>query len=154
MRPFVWQLCMNRIAQLEEELDALKEQKADALTDARLNNEFLGRGFADLQVRLPALHGVSCARAFPRSLAPPHTRSLSFSLVFFGVLTLNWANICHLQSQAIKRVKSELNGIDSPPDHGGSNGAKKPARVLPGSPTANCARRPPPFCLPVASRQL
>jgi len=71
-------------------------------------------------------------------------RSLSFSLVFFGVLTLNWANICHLQSQAIKRVKSELNGIDSPPDHGGSNGAKKPARVLPGSPTANCARRPPP----------
>ena len=71
-------------------------------------------------------------------------RSLSFSLVFFGVLTLNWANICHLQSQAIKRVKSELNGIDSPPDHGGSNGAKKPARVLPSSPTANCARRPPP----------
>ena len=64
-------------------------------------------------------------------------RSLSFSLVFFGVLTLNWANICHLQSQAIKRVKSELNGIDSPPDHGGSNGAKKPARVLPGSPTAS-----------------
>ena len=45
-------LCMNRIAQLEEELDSLKEAKADALTDARLNNEFLGRGFADLQVLL------------------------------------------------------------------------------------------------------
>merc|ERR1719482_1419488 len=45
-------LCMNRIAQLEEELDALKEAKADALTDARLNNEFLGRGFADLQALL------------------------------------------------------------------------------------------------------
>jgi len=45
-------LCMNRIAQLEEELDAIKESKADALTDARLNNEFLGRGFADLQVLL------------------------------------------------------------------------------------------------------
>ena len=47
-------LCMNRIAQLEEELDALKEAKADALTDARLNNEFLGRGFADLQALLEA----------------------------------------------------------------------------------------------------
>lgn len=45
-------LCMNRIAQLEEELDTLKEAKADALTDARLNNEFLGRGFADLQALL------------------------------------------------------------------------------------------------------
>ena len=44
-------LCMNRIAQLEEELDSLKEAKADAMTDARLNNEFLGRGFSDLQVR-------------------------------------------------------------------------------------------------------
>ena len=45
-------LCMNRIAQLEEELDSLKEAKADAMTDARLNNEFLGRGFSDLQVLL------------------------------------------------------------------------------------------------------
>merc|ERR1719311_871231 len=45
-------LCMNRIAQLEEELDSLKESRADAMTDARLNNEFLGRGFADLQVLL------------------------------------------------------------------------------------------------------
>jgi hypothetical protein len=34
----------------DRELDLLKEAKADALTDARLNNEFLGRGFADLQV--------------------------------------------------------------------------------------------------------
>lgn len=30
----------------------LREAKADALTDARLNNEFLGRGFADLQALL------------------------------------------------------------------------------------------------------
>ena len=43
---------MNRIAQLEEELDSLKEAKADQMTDARLNNEFLGRGFSDLQVLL------------------------------------------------------------------------------------------------------
>jgi hypothetical protein len=45
-------LCMNRIAQLEEELDTIKESKADALTDAKLNSEFLGQGFADLQVLL------------------------------------------------------------------------------------------------------
>ena len=45
-------LCMNRIAQLEEELDSIKETKAEAMTDARLNNEFLGRGFSDLQVLL------------------------------------------------------------------------------------------------------
>ena len=40
-------LCMNRIAQLEEELDAIKEAKTEALNEAKLNNEFLGRGFAD-----------------------------------------------------------------------------------------------------------
>lgn len=45
-------LCMNRIAQLEEELDTIKEAKNDSLNDVKLNNEFLGRGFADLQALL------------------------------------------------------------------------------------------------------
>ena len=45
-------LSKNRIAQLEDELDRLKTAKADALTDARLNNEFVGKGFADLQLLL------------------------------------------------------------------------------------------------------
>jgi hypothetical protein len=40
-------LSKNRIAQLEDELDRLKTAKADALTDAKLNNEFVGKGFAD-----------------------------------------------------------------------------------------------------------
>ena len=53
--------------ELEEELDALKEAKADALTDARLNNEFLGRGFADLQARR-SLH----TRLLFTSSPPPH----------------------------------------------------------------------------------
>ena len=42
-------LCMNRIAQLEEEVESIKESKMDALNEAKLNNEFLGRGFSDLQ---------------------------------------------------------------------------------------------------------
>ena len=45
-------LCKNRIAQLEEELEALREEKSEALTEAKLNNEFLSRGFADLSVLL------------------------------------------------------------------------------------------------------
>ena len=35
--------------QLEEEIESIKESKMDALNEAKLNNEFLGRGFADLQ---------------------------------------------------------------------------------------------------------
>ena len=45
-------LSKNRIAQLEDELDRLKTAKADALTEAKLNNEFVGKGFADLQLLL------------------------------------------------------------------------------------------------------
>ena len=45
-------LCKNRIAQLEEELEELREEKSEALTEAKLNNEFLSRGFADLSVLL------------------------------------------------------------------------------------------------------
>ena len=40
------------MAQLQDELDRLKTAKADALTEAKLNNEFVGKGFSDLQLLL------------------------------------------------------------------------------------------------------
>ena len=45
-------LCMNRIKQLEEELESVHEAKTEAVAESKLNSAFISRGFGDLSVLL------------------------------------------------------------------------------------------------------